>query len=128
MNAIDGDSMTTQLDSKRLCHVHQTRVTGAAAEIAGVARVAAADVDDAPPTPLLHDALQARGSEGPEHPALPGFQPKIGDSVFREWADRCGHTPRDRLAADGKGFVGIIDRSRNDTPTRILTALRIGSR
>jgi hypothetical protein len=89
-------------------------------------RVAAADVDDALPTRLLHDALQARGSEGPEHSALPRFQAKVGNAVVREWADRYRHTPGDRLASNGEGFVGIIDRSRNDTPTQILTDFRIG--
>src|SRR5882757_528289 len=45
MDAIDRDPMTAQLDGQRLRHVHQARITGAAAEIAGVAGVAAADVD-----------------------------------------------------------------------------------
>ncbi|HXC14243.1 MAG TPA: hypothetical protein VNV39_15585 [Stellaceae bacterium] len=47
MDAIDREPMTAQLDGQRLCHVHEARITGGAAEIAGVAGVAAADVDDA---------------------------------------------------------------------------------
>src|SRR6516225_9363885 len=55
MNAIDRDPMTAQLDRQRFCHVHQGGIAGAAAEIAGVAGVAAADVDDAAPTRILHE-------------------------------------------------------------------------
>ena len=60
MDAIDRDPMTAQLDGQRLCHVHQARITGAAAEIAGVAGVAAADVDDAAQPAVFMKGMIAR--------------------------------------------------------------------
>jgi hypothetical protein len=73
-------------------------------------------------------ALAACSSEGPEHSALPGFQSKISDAIFRQWADGGWHTPGDCFAGDGEGFVRIIDGSRNDTPAQILADFRIGPR
>jgi hypothetical protein len=65
-------------------------------------------------------------SEGPDHSALSGLQSKVSDGVFRQWADKCWHTPGDCFAGDGEGFVGITDRRRNDTPTQVLADFRIG--
>jgi hypothetical protein len=73
-------------------------------------------------------ALAACSSEGPKHSARPGFQPKVGDAVFREWPDRCRHAARDCLAGDREGFVGIIDGGRNDTPAPVLADFRVGPR
>src|SRR5690348_11341767 len=53
MDAIDRDPMTAELNCQRFCHVHQAGIAGAAAEIAGVPGVAAADVDDAAPALFL---------------------------------------------------------------------------
>src|SRR6266513_1275666 len=46
--------MAAELDCQRFCHVHQAGIAGAAAEIAGIPGVAAADVDDAAPARRLH--------------------------------------------------------------------------
>jgi hypothetical protein len=51
MDEIDRDPMTAQLNCQRFCHAHQAGIADTAAEIAGVAGVAAADVDDAAPSP-----------------------------------------------------------------------------
>src|SRR5690348_5763108 len=70
-------------------------------------------------------ALAACSSEGPKHSARPGFQPKVGDAVFREGPGRCRHAARDCLAGDREGFVGIIDGGRNDTPAPVLADFRV---
>src|SRR5207244_8019760 len=62
MDAIDRDPMTAQLDGQRFWHVHQPGIAGAAAEIAGVAGVAAADVDDTAPARRLHERDDGAGT------------------------------------------------------------------
>src|SRR5207237_6709837 len=54
VDAIDGDPEAAQLHGEGLGEVHERGVARAAAEVAGVARVGAADVDDAAPALLLH--------------------------------------------------------------------------
>ena len=65
MDTIDRDPMTAQLDGQRLRHVHQARITGVAAEIAGVSGVAAADVDDTAPAGRLHERDGAGAAQRP---------------------------------------------------------------
>src|SRR3981189_2365648 len=62
MDAIDRHPMTAQLDCQRLCHVHQAGIADAAAEIAGVAGVATADVDDTTPARRLHERDDSAGT------------------------------------------------------------------
>src|SRR2546428_8630585 len=54
MDAVHRDPEAAQLDGQRLGEVHERGVARPTAEIAGVARVGAADVDDATPALLLH--------------------------------------------------------------------------
>src|SRR5215472_16326303 len=67
MNTIDRNPMTTQLDRQRFCHVHQGGIAGATAEIAGVAGVAATDVDDAAPARRLHERDDGAGTAQRAH-------------------------------------------------------------
>ena len=60
MDAIDRRSVTAQLDRQRFGHVHQAGVARAAAEIAGVAGIAAADVDDAAHLAFFMSGITAR--------------------------------------------------------------------
>src|SRR5262249_17807509 len=54
MDAIDRDPVPAQLNRQRLRHVHQAGIACSAAEIARIAGVGPADVDDASPSCLLH--------------------------------------------------------------------------
>jgi hypothetical protein len=54
--------MAAQLDGQRLGHVHEGGVARAAAEIAGVAGIGAADVDDAAPAGLFHERNDGAGA------------------------------------------------------------------
>src|ERR1700730_14203843 len=62
MDAIDRDPMTAQLDCQRLCHVHHGGIACSAAEIAGVAGVGTADVDDTAPALHLHERDDSAGT------------------------------------------------------------------
>jgi hypothetical protein len=55
MDAVDRDAVAPELHSQCLRHVHHGAVAGAAAEISRIARIGAADVDDATPAPILHE-------------------------------------------------------------------------
>src|SRR2546428_2687339 len=66
VNAVDRDPEAPELDGQRLGHVNDRCIAGATAQVAGVARVGAADVDDAAPLLLLH--VRDRGAGAAERP------------------------------------------------------------
>src|SRR5205823_12955244 len=96
----DRDPMTTQLDGQRLCHVHQARIAGAAAQIAGVAGVSTADVDDAAPARLLHERDDgARTAQRAHILHVEIFYQILVDDGF-DRAGRGGRAPRRGSAVD----------------------------
>ena len=67
MNAVDGDAVRPQVDGQGFGHVDHSHIAGAAAEIAGVAGIAAADVDDAPPALFLEQGNGGPGAAQSPH-------------------------------------------------------------
>jgi hypothetical protein len=86
--------MAAELDCQRFCHVHQAGIAGAAAEIAGVPGVAAADVDDAAPARRLHERDDHAGTAQRSERLSPEEQ------GFKVWShlQREQHTPSWSLA------------------------------
>src|SRR5438094_976696 len=67
VDAVDRDPEAAHLHGQGLGEVHQRRVARAAAEIAGIAGVGAADVDDAAPAVLLHVRKDRAGAAQRAH-------------------------------------------------------------
>ena len=93
MDAVDRDPVTAQLHRQRLGHVHQAGIACAAAEIAGVAGVGTADVDDAAPARRLHERDDSAGTaQRADILHVEIFQQILVDDRF-DWAGRGGRTP-----------------------------------
>src|SRR5271166_2889532 len=126
MDAIDRDPMTAQLDRQRLCHVHQGGIAGAAAEVAGDAGVAAADVDDAAPTRRLHEGDDGAGTaQGSDIFCVEILQQILVDDRF-DRAGRGGRAPWRGPAVDQDVQAAQLLRRLGDHAVHLLLAGDIG--
>src|SRR6516164_3441845 len=122
MNAVDRNTVAPELHRECLCHVHHCAVACAAAEVAGITRIGAADVDDAAPALLLHQRQDS--ARAPQRTHI--FDVEILDQVLVHYrlnrTDGSRRPARCRSAIDEDIYTAHLPRRRGDHLFDLLTA------